>query len=91
MMVIISMMLTFRQLLHLGTLAEALGAVVELELDVELEEEVVVAGRPDNLEPQQPHNVSTNLEIIMRSLLWMPNKLKMNKQSHVSWPKAPLQ
>ena len=64
-----------------------------MELDVELEEEVVVAGHPDNLEPppQQLHNVSTNLEIIMRSLPWMLNKLKMNKRSLVSWLKALLQ
>ena len=67
--------------------------VVEMELDGELEEEVVVEGHPDNLEPplQQLHNVSTNLEIIMRSLQWMLNKLKMNKQSLVSWLKALLQ
>ena len=64
-----------------------------MELDVELEEEVVVAGHPDNLEllQQQLHNVSTNLEIIMRFLPWMHNKLKMNKQSLVSWPKVLLQ
>ena len=64
-----------------------------MELDVELEEEVVVAGHPDNLEPQpqQLHNVLVNLEIIMRSLPWMLNKLKMNKRSLVSWLKALLQ
>ena len=82
MMVIISMKLTFKRLLHLETWAAALEVVEEL--DVELEEEVVVAGHPDNLEPQKPHNVSTNLEIIMPSLPWMLNKFKMNKQLHVS-------